>query len=45
MPNIGVGLKLKNLSIDYALTDVSNQSAALLSHVFSIRVAINAPKN
>lgn len=42
MPNIGVGLKLKNLSIDYALTDVSNQSAALLSHVFSIRVAINA---
>jgi len=44
MPNIGVGLKLKNLSIDYALTDVSNQSAALLSHVFSIRAAVNAPK-
>lgn len=44
MPNIGVGLKLKNLSIDYALTDVSNQSAALLSHVFSIRAALNAPK-
>ena len=44
MPNIGVGLKLKNLSIDYALTDVNNQSAALLSHVFSIRAAVNAPK-
>lgn len=43
MPNIGLGLKLKQISIDYALTDVSNQSAALFSHVFSIRAAVNPP--
>lgn len=40
-PNIGVGLKLKNLTLDYALSDIGDQSAALYSHVFSIRAAIN----
>ena len=41
MPNIGLGLNLKQITIDYALTDVSNQSAAQYSHVFSIRAAVN----
>jgi hypothetical protein len=41
MPNMGVGLNLKKITIDYALTDVSNQSAALYSHVFSIRAIVN----
>jgi hypothetical protein len=40
-PNIGVGLQLKNLTLDYALSDIGDQSAALYSHVFSIRAAIN----
>jgi|AntRauTorckE5430_2_1112549.scaffolds.fasta_scaffold03075_3 hypothetical protein len=41
MPNVGIGLNLKKITIDYALTDVSNQSAALYSHVFSIRAIVN----
>lgn len=38
--NLGVGLKIKALSIDYAYTDLGNQSQALYSHVFSIRADI-----
>ena len=44
-PNIGVGLNLGKLSIDYALSDIGDQSAALYSHVFSIRASINAQDN
>ena len=44
-PNIGVGLNLGKLSIDYALSDIGDQSAALYSHVFSIRASINAQEN
>lgn len=41
-PNIGVGLNLGSLMVDYALSDIGDQSAALYSHVFSIRASINA---
>jgi len=40
-PNIGLGFRLKKVAIDYALTDIANQSAALYSHVFSLRIGIN----
>lgn len=41
-PNIGVGVNIKNtVAIDYALTDIGDQSVALYSNVFSLRVAIN----
>lgn len=40
-PNLGVGLKLKNILIDYAYTDIGNQSQTLYSHVFSLRLDIN----
>lgn len=40
-PNLGVGLKIKNIVIDYAYTDIGNQSQALYSHVFSLRLDIN----
>jgi hypothetical protein len=40
-PNIGVGVKIKGVTIDYALTDIGDQSVALYSNVFSIRVDIN----
>jgi hypothetical protein len=36
-PNIGVGLRLKNLYIDYALSDIGNVSDVLYSNVFSLR--------
>ncbi len=40
-PNIGIGMDLKKITIDYALSDIGDQSAALYSHVFSIKAAIN----
>lgn len=35
-PNIGVGFKYKGIQLDYALTDIGDQSAALYSNVFSL---------
>ncbi len=43
-PNIGVGLRMKSLTIDYALSDIGDQSAALYSNVFSLKLAINKRK-
>lgn len=41
-PNIGVGVTIKELlSIDYALTDIGDQSVALYSNVFSLKLALN----
>jgi hypothetical protein len=40
-PNLGVGLRLKSLSLDYALTDIGDRSVALYSNVFSLRLDIN----
>lgn len=38
-PNMGVGLKLKNLHIDYALTNIGSQET-LYSHVISLKFDI-----
>ncbi len=44
-PNFGIGLKLKGLAIDYALTNIGNQSIGLFSNIFSLKIDINkAPK-
>lgn len=40
-PNIGVGFKYKGIQVDYALTDIGDQSAALYSNVFSITIDWN----
>lgn len=41
-PNIGVGLGYKNyFRVDYAYTDIGNQSDALYSHVISLNIGIN----
>src|SRR5690606_19581462 len=37
-PNMGIGIKIDNVSFDYALTDIGNVSDALYSNVFSIRM-------
>ncbi len=37
-PNFGVGFKYKGIQVDYALTDLGNQSAALYSNIFSLKV-------
>jgi hypothetical protein len=39
-PNMGVGLRLKNLTIDYALTNIGSASGALYSNVFSLRLIV-----
>jgi hypothetical protein len=40
-PNFGIGVKIKRISIDYARTDIGNQSIALYSNMFSLRLDIN----
>lgn len=40
-PNIGLGFKYKGISVDYALTDLGDQSAALYSNIFSLKVDLS----
>ncbi|MCG8323115.1 MAG: PorV/PorQ family protein [Cytophagales bacterium] len=40
-PNSGLGVKINNVMIDYALTDIGDQSESLYSHVFSLKVGLN----
>lgn len=40
-PNFGMGFILKGINVDYALTDIGDQSESLYSHVFSIKAGIN----
>ncbi|MCY1237410.1 hypothetical protein D9M72_501030 [compost metagenome] len=37
-PNIGLGFKYKGIQVDYALTDIGDQSVALYSNIFSVKV-------
>jgi len=37
-PNVGVGFRYRGIQVDYALTDLGDQSAALYSNIFSVRV-------
>ncbi len=36
-PNIGLGLKIKSVTLDYALTDIGDNSVALYSNIFSLK--------
>ena len=36
-PGLGAGFKIKNVSIDYAFSNLANQSNPLYSHIFSIK--------
>lgn len=40
-PNIGMGFKYKGIQVDYALTDLGDQSAALYSNIFSLKVDLD----
>jgi len=44
-PNIGIGLHVRNIFLDYAFTDIGDQSTALYSHVISLRLLLNKPNN
>ena len=36
-PSLGAGFKIKNVTIDYAFTNLANQSSPLYTHVFSLK--------
>lgn len=44
-PNIGLGIKYFGFKLDYAYTDIGNQSIALYSHVFSLSYRFNTKNN
>ena len=37
-PNFGLGFKFNNLEIDYAFTDIGDQSVVLYSNIFSLKI-------
>jgi len=43
-PNFGLGVSIKGLRIDYAMTDVTNSAEGLYSHVFSLALGLNDKK-
>ncbi len=43
-PSIGAGFKIGNVAIDYAFTNLANQSSPLYTHVFSVRIDL-VPRN
>lgn len=40
-PNVGVGIRYKIFALDYALTDIGDNSIALYSNIFSLKIDIN----
>lgn len=40
-PNLGLGFAYKGIYVDYALTDIGDQSAALYSNIFSLRIDLS----
>jgi hypothetical protein len=39
-PNMGIGVSIKQVKVDYALTDIGDQAEGLYSNVFSITVGL-----
>jgi len=37
-PSLGAGFKINNISIDYAFTNLANQSNPLYTHIFSLKI-------
>ncbi|MDT8346332.1 MAG: PorV/PorQ family protein [Flavobacteriaceae bacterium] len=40
-PNFGLGFRYKGVQIDYALTDIGDQSVALYSNIFSLKLDLD----
>lgn len=43
-PSAGAGFKIKNVMIDYAFTNLANQSNPLYTHIFSLRLNLAGKK-
>jgi hypothetical protein len=37
LPTFGIGVNIKYISIDYAMTDIGNRAESLYSHIFSLK--------
>lgn len=44
-PSLGIGIHWKNFTVDYALTDISDQSIALYSNIFSLKYSFYLPSS
>ncbi len=44
-PSIGAGFKVGNVAIDYAYTNLANQSNPLYSHIFSLTIDLGKKEN
>ena len=44
-PSIGAGFKVGNVAIDYAFTNLANQSNPLYSHIFSLTIDLGKKEN
>lgn len=43
-PSLGAGFRIQNVQIDYAFSNLANQSNPLYTHVFSLRLALSNEK-
>jgi hypothetical protein len=41
VPSVGAGIRIKNLSVDYALSNIASASVLQYSNIISVRLAIN----
>ncbi len=44
-PSLGAGFKINNVSIDYAFTNLANQSHPLYTHIFSLKIDLGNKEN
>jgi hypothetical protein len=44
-PSLGAGFKIKNINIDYAFSNLANQSNPLYSHIFSLKFDLGKRKD
>ena len=44
-PSLGAGFKINNVSIDYAFTNLANQSNPLYTHIFSLKFDLSKKEN
>jgi hypothetical protein len=44
-PGVGAGFRVQNVQIDYAFTNLANQSNPLYTHVFSLKVDLKKKEN
>ena len=44
-PSLGAGFKIKNVSIDYAFSNLANQTTPLYSHIFSLKFDLSKKEN